>query len=242
MKRKIRERERNKTQESWVMQIKDCCSPLSDQCSASFWVAPGQLSPQFMHWGFGLEDLFGQLCSSGAPSLCLACECCWILWNLLGFTQITGNMMINMCNQGLPGSSLLQHLVQLSEQWLVGCRREYGADGGMSPNFITRERKPKGLSEGWHKFIIRLSQDCPALKFWVLELLFCSETCTVSMVSAAAWLCLAGSWGRGNPAVLPIISHLHFSIEQVCCVRKGGRSVEMEGVLLKLYIIFSISL
>lgn len=40
--------------------------------------------------------------------------------------------------------------------------------------------------------------------------------------SAAGWLCLAGSWGRGNSAVLPIISHLHCSIEQVCRVRKGG--------------------
>lgn len=91
--------------------------------------------------------------------------------------------MQNMSNQGLPMSSLLQHLAQLSEQWIVCCRRKCGADGGMPPNFTTREGEPKGLSEGWHRHVMRLSQDCPALKFSVLELLFCPETCTVCMAS-----------------------------------------------------------
>lgn len=56
--------------------------------------------------------------------------------------------MTNVYNQGIPMSSVLQHLLQLSEQWVVCCRRGCGADGGMSPNFIAREGKPKGLSEG----------------------------------------------------------------------------------------------
>lgn len=38
--------------------------------------------------------------------------------------------MTNMYNQGLSMSSLLQHLVQLSAEWTVCCRRECGADGG----------------------------------------------------------------------------------------------------------------
>lgn len=55
--------------------------------------------------------------------------------------------MTNMYNQGLPMSSLLQHLAQRSEQWIVSCRRQCSADGGMSPNFVTREGKPKGLTQ-----------------------------------------------------------------------------------------------